>query len=95
MRNSKSLATKKTLGGALITGVALGVGLTTQFVSPTVLQTLGLFTFLGTTGTSAIDMFQTPNDIKNSNYYSLYGNCKIQNSHLLIIRRKYRITMYK
>lgn len=77
MRNSKSLATKKTLGGALITGVALGVGLTTQFVSPTVLQTLGLFTFLGTTGTSAIDMFQTPNDIKNSNYYLLW---KLQNS---------------
>lgn len=72
VKNTRSLALKKLIGNVAFTSLSLGVGLTTQFVSPEVLKSIGLFTFAGTTGSAVMDIFHTSSDIKSSNYYFIW-----------------------
>ncbi|WP_394557654.1 hypothetical protein [Priestia aryabhattai] len=72
VKNTKSLTAKKILATASVTGMAIGVGLTTNFVNTDILKSLGLFTFLGTTSASLIDYFNTPSDVKSNDYYFLW-----------------------
>lgn len=77
IKNTKSLAAKKLIGTASVASVAIGVGLTTNFVTVDALKSLGLFTFLGSSSTNVIDYLHKPADVKNSDYYFLW---KVKNS---------------